>query len=243
MPKRPRSHALEEFSRNRLHDLFTQIGWVVWDLHPDYGEDLLVRIFIDGNASHYSFFVQAKATDHIERYMDNEGEYIHFPIDVEHLTYWEQFGEPVVLTVWDAISDITYWEIIQDYLRINGVKPSPRKKLRISIPTTHILNTSGLEDILSRTKLRFQRFELMSESVSALIGWLQEHLNIRVEYEPDEDCLGIYYLEDSDGHETGEMDVFLLGDIANEMAEALHIKPEIIQDFHIGLGLRRREKQ
>lgn len=243
MPKRTRSHELEETSRVRLREAFNKCGWVVWDLHPDYGEDLLVRIFIDGMASHYSFFVQAKATDHIEKYLDKESKYIHFPIDVEHLTYWEQFGEPVVLTVWDAISDITYWEIIQDYLRINGVKPSSRKNISVSIPTTHVLNTSGLEDILSRTKLRFQRFELMSESVSALIGWLQEHLNIRVEYEPGDDSIGIYYLEGSDGHETGEMDVFLIGDIANEMAEALHIEPEIFQDFHIGLGLRRREKQ
>ena len=49
---------------------------------------------------------------------------------------------------------------------------------------------------------------------------------------------GFFYLEDSDGHETGEMDMFFLGDAANEMAEALHIKSEIFQDFHIGLGLR-----
>jgi len=67
MPKRPRSHEIEEFSRGRLRDLFGRLGWVVWDLHPDYGEDLLVRIFTNGAATHYSFFVQAKATDHIDR--------------------------------------------------------------------------------------------------------------------------------------------------------------------------------
>jgi len=72
MPKRPRSHEIEEFSRGRLRDLFGRLGWVVWDLHPDYGEDLLVRIFTNGAATHYSFFVQAKATDHIDRYQEEE---------------------------------------------------------------------------------------------------------------------------------------------------------------------------
>src|SRR5215469_3206161 len=133
MPKRPRSHEIEELSRGRLRDLFGRLGWVVWDLHPDYGEDLLVRIFINGVATHYSFFVQAKATDHIDRYLDKERRNISYPIDIEHLQHWEQFWEPVILTVWDATSDITYWQVVQDYLRPDDV-PLSRKKTRISIP-------------------------------------------------------------------------------------------------------------
>ncbi len=241
MPKRTRSHEIEEASRVRLRETFNNCGWVVWDLHPDYGEDLLVRVFIDGVATHYSFFVQAKATDHIEKYMSKDGEYIHFPIDVEHLKYWGQFWEPVVLTLWDANSDVTYWEIIQDYLRLNDVTPS-RKRLRISIPTTNILDTSGLENILSRTKLRFQRFELMGESVSALIGWLQGHLNIEVSYEPGDESGAIHYLEDSDEHKTDDIDVFFLGDAAKEVAEALHLAQHL-QDFHIGIGFRKRSSR
>jgi Domain of unknown function (DUF4365) len=69
MPKRTRAHEIEELSRGRLRDFFGQLGWVVWDLHPDYGGDLLVRLFAEGNATHYSFFIQAKATDHIDSYI------------------------------------------------------------------------------------------------------------------------------------------------------------------------------
>lgn len=78
MPRRARSHKLEELSRIQLRNLFSQLGWVVWDLNPDYGEDLLVRIFTNEMATHYSFFVQAKATDHIDRYMDKEEKYLSF---------------------------------------------------------------------------------------------------------------------------------------------------------------------
>jgi hypothetical protein len=37
MPKRPRTHEIEEKSRRRLRDRFGDLGWVVWDLYPDYG--------------------------------------------------------------------------------------------------------------------------------------------------------------------------------------------------------------
>ena len=91
MPKRPCPHILERMSRNRLFEAFTQVGWVVWDLQPDYGEDLLVRIFVDNTATHYSFFVQAKSTDHIERYLHEDQKHITFPIDADHLEYWNEF--------------------------------------------------------------------------------------------------------------------------------------------------------
>jgi hypothetical protein len=114
MPKRPRSHLIEDQSRQRLRDLFGQLGWVMRDLYPDYGEDFLVRVFNNGIATHYSFFIQAKGTDHIEKCIRKNKEYLTYPVDIEHLEHWENFWEPVVLTVWDSKSDTTYWEIIQD---------------------------------------------------------------------------------------------------------------------------------
>jgi hypothetical protein len=71
-PNRPRSHILEDSSRNQLRDIFTRLEWVVWELHPDYGEDFFVRIFTNGMATHYSFFVQAKATDNIDQFMHKD---------------------------------------------------------------------------------------------------------------------------------------------------------------------------
>ncbi|HYT43020.1 MAG TPA: DUF4365 domain-containing protein [Methylomirabilota bacterium] len=91
MPKRPRSHEIEDISRRRLRDIFGTCGWVVWDLYPDYGEDFLVRIFTDAIAMHYSFFVQAKGTDNIDKYVREDGKYLYFPIDVDHIQHWDKF--------------------------------------------------------------------------------------------------------------------------------------------------------
>lgn len=73
MPQRPRSHEVEDLSRNRLRDAFNGVGWTVEDLRKDYGEDLLVRIFDNGIATPLSFFVQAKGTDVIQNYASATG--------------------------------------------------------------------------------------------------------------------------------------------------------------------------
>jgi len=193
MPKRPRSHEIEQLSRNRLRETFNKLGWVIWDLYPDYGEDLLVRVFIDGVPTHYSFFVQAKSTDHLERYIDREGNFINFPIDVDHLEYWKKFWEPVVLTLWDAKLDVTYWEIIQNCFPSNEGKVSYNKSFRVPIPITNILDDNGLKSILRQTKLRFERFERIREGVKALTEYMEEELNVKVLYEPGGEFISFDY--------------------------------------------------
>jgi hypothetical protein len=99
MPNRPYSHNLEARSHNRLHEVFEQPGWVVEDLRNDYGEDLFVRIFEKGKATPFSFFIQAKATNHIERYMHADRKCISYPIKADHFKHWMHFWEPIILTV------------------------------------------------------------------------------------------------------------------------------------------------
>jgi hypothetical protein len=42
MPQRPRSHEVEDLSRNRLRYAFNGVGGTVEDLRKDYAEDLLI---------------------------------------------------------------------------------------------------------------------------------------------------------------------------------------------------------
>ena len=183
MPKRPRPHILERMSRNRLFEAFTQVGWVVWDLQPDYGEDLLVRIFVDNTATHYSFFVQAKSTDHIERYLHEDQKHITFPIDADHLEYWNQFWEPVILTVWDAKSNKTYWEPIQKHLEKHSNSKRKKKSAYIDIPTDNILDEKGIKRIAGYTKSRYARFEREQEGAEILIKLLEDELKTEIEYD------------------------------------------------------------
>lgn len=225
-PKRPRSHILEDSSRNLLHSTFTQRGWVVWDLHPDYGEDLFVRIFIDGVATHYSFFVQAKATDHIEKYMSKDGEYFNFPIDVEHVKYWSQFWEPVILTVWDAKSDITYWEVIQDFLDTNPLGELKQKRIRVDIPIGNVLDEQGLQNIYERTTSRFERFERVYQGAYVLKDVLEE-LSTKVVYDIGSEMMTIE-------KPSGMMELIFFGKLGNALITK---RPEIFSKMFRGVPL------
>lgn len=62
MPSRPRQHVLEEESRRTFRDVIPA-EWVVRDQQPDYGLDLQVQPFENGEPTNLLFFVQVKGTD------------------------------------------------------------------------------------------------------------------------------------------------------------------------------------
>lgn len=194
MSMRPRSHEIEDQSRLRLREAFGKRGWVVWDLYPDYGEDILVRIFTNSDATHYSFFVQAKSSDNLERYSRKDG--IHYPIKVKHLKRWRDFWEPVILTIWDSKTDTTYWEIVQDQLQDKDLATYKGKEIAISIPYTNILNERGLNDILERTRKRIRRFERLSSGTSLLMKIFEERFGVKVGYDLDSDAFIINWSDD-----------------------------------------------
>ena len=184
MPKRPRSHQLEDISRNRLHRVFEEAGWTVEDLAKDYGEDLLVRIFDNGTATPLSFFVQAKATDNISRYRERNSDQFLYPLAVDHLTHWEAFQEPVILTLWDAQNEKTYWACVQKAVE---KLPQPhdrlkRKTIRIPIPSKNVLDQRGVKRIRQIAQGRYDRAEREASGAEALLDFLEERMKVGIEY-------------------------------------------------------------
>jgi Domain of unknown function (DUF4365) len=184
VPKRPRSHELETLSCNQLRNIFTDIGWTVEDLRHDYGEDLLIRIFKNERTTPYSFFIQAKATDNIDRYIRTDKKCLHFPIDTEHIEHWKEFWEPVILTLYDAQSDITYWEPIQHFLDKQQIKSFSKKKMQVEIPLGNKLDESGLKRIARYTMQRFRRYEKEHQGTEMLVEFIEKKLNVKTFYDP-----------------------------------------------------------
>ena len=240
MPKRIRSHELEILSRNHLHKLFEEHNCVVWDLYPDYGEDLFVRIFIDKLATHYSFFVQAKATDHLERYLYRDEKHLSFPIASDHLEHWSRFWEPVILTVWDAKSGITYWQTIQDYLEDGHVNLLNSSSINVKIPLSNVLDEDGIKKIFSCTLQRFERFDRVNEGMQILIDFLEKQFDVRILYKP-----GGYFLFLQNGHNNVES--FFLGEMGKQVELFLQekniskeqfLKEELLGRFYFGHYLK-----
>lgn len=212
MPKRTRAHELEAQSRLALHVLFTGAGWTVQDIQHDYGEDLFVRIFNKGRATHWTFFVQAKATDHIESYRSKDGKTLTYPIDRDHLDTWVKFWEPVILTLWDAQSDVTYWIPIQDVLERQAATTTPKKKASVHIPTDNVLDTAALKEIIGLTISRFKRLEREGEGAKTLLKLVEKAWDASVvSYDPQYGSLHIRYNHPADPDHADEYFLFGLG--------------------------------
>jgi hypothetical protein len=197
MPKRPRAHQLEAEARRELKEIFDGgQGWTVEDLHEDYGEDLLVRIFQQNKATPLSFYVQSKATDSIARFQKQPSKF-SVRVSKGHMRHWADFWEPVVVTLYDAKTRKTYWECVQIFVEgRDGDKriKNPGKTLTISIPYANILDKSGIKRILSITKARFQRHHDERVFAEALMNLLKERAGLHVvQYDARS---GILILED-----------------------------------------------
>jgi len=236
MPKRTRSHELEDLSRNRLHRIFEGIGWTVEDIAKDYGEDLLVRIFEHGSATPLKFFVQAKATDNIARYLKKGRDIFNLPVDNEHLDQWNGFHEPVFLTIWDSRSDNTYWVCIQDAMakRDSAVDSRNRSTTRISISLHDRLNDDGIRRLHAITRARNSRLMREQEGARVLIDFLESESGIKVNYSPEQGV--VIFRRPGKGEE-----VVLFGKVANQLlglATKLNKSPK--QALLTGIRLLRR---
>lgn len=197
MPRRPRSHQLEAEARRQLKEIFDGgEGWSINDLHEDYGEDLLVRIFQQQKATPLSFYVQSKATDSIARFRKKTLRF-SVPLSKTHLQHWAGFWEPVFLTLYDSRSRKTYWECGQTFLETQFGSARFRKKhktLTVDVPEANILDRHGVKRILNITKVRFQRHHDEKIGTEALLSLLEERAGLRtVGYDPR---AGILLMED-----------------------------------------------
>lgn len=192
-PYRPRSHQIADKAVVRLHDAFVSAGWTVEDLDKDYGEDLLVRIFKNGQATPYTFYVQSKSTSNVARYVRRNDAFISYPFKAQHLEHWNDFWEPVVLTIWDSQADVTYWETVQMAERPPGIA---RKRPVFFIPLSNVLNDEGIKRIASRTVQRHRRFAMEQQGAQLLVDRLQEVLGIGIDYNPQ---AGLLIVTNADG--------------------------------------------
>lgn len=187
MPRRTRSHELEDLSRNRLHQVFEANGWTVEDLSKDYGEDLLVRIFRRGATTPLSFFVQAKATDDLNQYLNKRSGQIRYPLNRDHVDHWRKFHEPIIMTLWDSRSDVTYWTCVQS--AFEHARPDALKRVRIPISQKNKLDEEGLRRIHTITRIRHKRLMREEEGARILIDLLEREMGIKVAYWPRDGLL------------------------------------------------------
>jgi hypothetical protein len=187
-PQRPVSHVISEEGTASIKKSFRSAGWALQEIGRefDYGEDLLVRIFDNGEATPYTFFVQAKSVS--DTRVVSGGRYLSCRVKSSHLQSWATFWEPVIFAVWDSADDVTYWEVVQSPER--SAKQS-RTGARLYVPTDNILDPEGLTRIAARTRLRHQQLQREHQGAEILLGMLENLLGAKIHYDPQAGFLAV----------------------------------------------------
>jgi Domain of unknown function (DUF4365) len=194
MPKRPASHVLEDRARKRLTDVLDERGWLWERIARDYGEDLLVRIVDDGHVTPLFFFIQSKACSRVDELLIRGGRYISVSVSADHVRTWNEFWQPVLLTVWDKVLDRTYWECVQTAVTIDSYRKKPATSVnttRVWIPSVNILNATSLARIQTRTESRFIRYQRECEGAEILKRALRDQLGMEIDYDPKYGLLSV----------------------------------------------------
>lgn len=232
MTKRTREHELETASRDQLTALFHSKGWTVENITGDYGEDLLVRVFIGGNATPWIFFVQIKAFSTIARLKVSAGKYLSVPVDSAHINAWSSLREPVVLAVWDAATKLVYWQTIQTAMAVASrrsefeKRPIPATRLRV--PTENTLDEVSAERLANRARAAWEQVDRERDGARMLLKILRDDLGLDISYDPEYGTLIVPQGKFVSDTTTGPM-FYHFGRAArdlNELAAQLGVSPQ-----------------
>jgi hypothetical protein len=188
MTRRTREHELETASRDQLTALFHSKGWTVESIRGDYGEDLMVRVFVGGHATPWIFFVQIKAFSNIARLRVAEGKYLSVPVDPAHIETWSSLREPVVLAVWDAATKVVYWQTIQTATAVAARRSEFEKRAivttRVRVPIQNTLDELSADRLANRARAAWEHVDREREGARMLLKILQDDLGLEVTYDP-----------------------------------------------------------
>lgn len=204
MPKRPVAHINEDRARSLLLDAFFSVGWAPNELHRDYGEDLIVRIFKEEKATPLAFFVQSKSVADSSSRFAKDKRSLSQKVSISHLRSWLRFREPVILAVTDIESGITYWECVQTNINchdaVKNATPAD-KSYKVTIPSENTLHTSGLERIESITRSLYYAANRDLTALSALAQCLHSQYGLAIQCDTQTGLIvmprGIFQPDDS----------------------------------------------
>lgn len=101
-------------SRHQLADRLTDFGWVPV-VPEDLGEDFIVHIYHEGQATGVNFFTQLKSVTNL--YERRKGDHLPYSFEVKDLFHWDKFTLPVVLIIWDIKLREGRWVLIDDAIK------------------------------------------------------------------------------------------------------------------------------
>ncbi len=134
----------ELISRSQLSERLVEFGWIP-SSPEDLGEDFIVQIYFQGQATGVSFYIQEKSV--INLHERRRSEFLPYDFEVKDIKHWEKFVQPVVLVVWDVKLREGRWVLLKDAIKhVEQKHPKWRKQknTRIYFPWNNTTDNKGL---------------------------------------------------------------------------------------------------
>lgn len=146
-PQRTREHIIADLSVNHLERFALRRGHTLQRTQADYGYDATVTTYSpEGEPETGQVFFQFKATESLRLLQD--GETIALTVARKHIGMWLREIMPVILVVYDALSETAYWLYVQPYLQSNKERLRHEQvsiTLRLSLKS--VINDKAIDQI------------------------------------------------------------------------------------------------
>lgn len=165
-------HDVEAVSEDQLREALHALGWELDRFGRDYGEDLFVRIFHEGNPTGHDFYIQLKGTRNIKQYALKSGA-LSYPVAVVCLRQWRRFPFPVVFVLWDVNQRVGYWLHVQPFIeQILKTKSQWLNDLdstrRIHVPVAHVLRAGEAHLLRNTINAEYEKITLSRQHLQGL---------------------------------------------------------------------------
>ena len=111
---RTRAHIIADMSANHFEWHALHCGYSVERAEHDYGVDLVLKTYSPrGEIENGWIDVQLKASERLKPM--KSGEFIRFSVKKADLKHWLHEPMPVILVLYDADANASYWEYVQRY--------------------------------------------------------------------------------------------------------------------------------
>jgi tetratricopeptide (TPR) repeat protein len=170
-PRKVWQHDVSLLSVDQLKELLHGAGWVIVDIVEDYGEDLLARIFDNGNPTGNDFYIQLKGTKNIGQYALRSGGH-SYGIETKHLRQWQAYPIPVVFILWDTERRSGYWQLLQPFIA-ERLEANPQwldnsEAVRsVRLQPINILEPNSLFGLRDAITTEFDNLRVAKQSIAA----------------------------------------------------------------------------
>jgi len=142
--QRTRQHIIADMSVNHIEYFALKCGFSAERIEADYGYDLQIYCYDEnGEFENGIIYLQLKATDTINNYQRKKG--FSYSFESSHLNIWINEPMPVIIVLFDAISEKAYWVYLQAFIEKENVSSdSPRKYLTIHFDENDIVDAEAV---------------------------------------------------------------------------------------------------